>query len=335
MIPEIAKIFNDSIRNELIRRYGSRPDQVKELDGFESNVYVCPTDNGDIVLKITHSIRRSADYIMGELDFVGYLADNGVAAPKPIASKNDNLVEVLYYGDDGGHFLAYAQEKFDGVEPNRDDKNIWNALLYEKWGELAGRMTALTRNYRVPDPAWRRQEWFQDDVLNFDKYIPAEKQDIIDKCFALRDKLKAYPKNDDTYGLLHGDFHQGNFLVDNGNIKIFDFDDCEYNYFANDIAIPLYYALPLNSQAVDAKQFTIEFMENFLKGYRREFDLDPEWLQRIPDLLTFRDMLLYSLLNQVWDLDNLNEKQSKMLWRREKYISEDIPLVDIDFTQFA
>jgi len=46
-------------------------------------------------------------------------------------------------------------------------------------------------------------------------------------------------------------------------------------------------------------------------------------------------MLLYSLLNQVWDLDNLDEKQTKMLSRREKYISEDIPLVDIDFTCFA
>ena len=53
--------------------------------------------------------------------------------------------------------------------------------------------------------------------------------------------LDSLPKDDDCYGLIHADIHQGNFFVDeNDNITIFDFDDCHYHWFAYDLAVPLF-----------------------------------------------------------------------------------------------
>ncbi|EGG34281.1 phosphotransferase [Paenibacillus sp. HGF5] len=49
-------------------------------------------------------------------------------------------------------------------------------------------------------------------------------------------KLTSLPKSKDTYGLTHTDFHQSNFYLHNGDIYLFDFDDCGYTYFVNDIA---------------------------------------------------------------------------------------------------
>jgi Ser/Thr protein kinase RdoA (MazF antagonist) len=47
----------------------------------------------------------------------------------------------------------------------------------------------------------------------------------------------------DDYGLVHGDLNPTNFHVNDNQITLFDFDDCAYKWFINDIAI----ALPLYS----------------------------------------------------------------------------------------
>ena len=46
------------------------------------------------------------------------------------------------------------------------------------------------------------------------------------------------PKIADSYGLIHNDFNDGNFTVDydNGDITVFDFDDCCYFWFMYDLA---------------------------------------------------------------------------------------------------
>jgi len=332
MIPEIAKIYSDKIRDEMLRRFGTGPDRVRELDGFESYVYVIPFNGREVILKVTHSMRRTVDYIMGEIDFVGYLAGNGVPVPRPVESIDGNPVEVLH-NDDGSYFLAYAFEKFDGIEPKYENRNVWKGSLFEKWGRLAGRMNTLAKEYRVAKWSYKRQQWYEDDVLKFEKYIPASQAVVIDKCNAMLEKLKTLPRDGETYGLIHGDMHQGNFLVDNGRIRLFDFDDCEYHYYVNEIAVSLYYATPPKRICDDQNAFAKKFMRRFLKGYRDECTLDPEWLAHIPDFLKFRDMLLHSVLCQAFIGENLTDKWRESMKRREHNIANDIPVLNIDFIQ--
>ncbi|QLG40320.1 MULTISPECIES: phosphotransferase [unclassified Paenibacillus] len=71
--------------------------------------------------------------------------------------------------------------------------------------------------------------------------------------------------------MTHTDFHQSNFYLHNGDIYLFDFDDCGYTYFVNDIGITLYYALSYPFKEFENKtEYYKLFFRHFMKGYLKE-----------------------------------------------------------------
>ena len=61
-----------------------------------------------------------------------------------------------------------------------------------------------------------------------------------------------------------------------GTLTLFDFDDCVYSWFINDIAIVLFY-ISMDAEELgfpSAAAFTQEFMTHFLRGYRQAYPLD-------------------------------------------------------------
>jgi len=56
----------------------------------------------------------------------------------------------------------------------------------------------------------------------------------------LMDWLRGYPRNEQSFGLIHGDFGATNYRYKDGCLMVFDFDDCCYHWFAYDLAITIY-----------------------------------------------------------------------------------------------
>ena len=50
-------------------------------DASHSYVYECKRDGKSYILKITHTIHRRPNHILGELEFINFLADGGVTVP--------------------------------------------------------------------------------------------------------------------------------------------------------------------------------------------------------------------------------------------------------------
>src|SRR6185503_18451404 len=102
-----------------------------------------------------------------------------------------------------------------------------------------------------------------------------------------------------SYGLIHQDAHQNNFFIDSDEtITLFDFDDCVYSWFSNDLAIVLFY-ISMDAEELgfpSAAAFTQEFMPHFLRGYRRAYTLDLRWLKEIPVFLKLRELELYAVV---------------------------------------
>jgi len=55
-------------------------------------------------------------------------------------------------------------------------------------------------------------------------------------------RLEAAPEPGGSVGLVHGDAHAGNFLVEDGRITLFDFADCVYGRYVYDVAMVVFYA---------------------------------------------------------------------------------------------
>jgi len=65
MEPRIKDRFNDKILDEACRRYGIAPGHIHLLDGFESFMYEFDRPDGDFILRLGHSFRRTPELIHG------------------------------------------------------------------------------------------------------------------------------------------------------------------------------------------------------------------------------------------------------------------------------
>lgn len=309
-------------------RYGIPVEALKSVGGFESYVYEFTRDGQRFILKVTHTMRRSLNYIMGEIDWLNFLSDHGVSVARAVPSANGQLVERVE-AEEGGAWLLIAYERAPGHRVTTAD---WNEPLFTEWGRTMGRMHRVTQSYRLSNPAYKRQEWFEEDQLNASKYLPASEAPVIARAAELMASIHALPTPPDAYGMLHTDLSHGNFFVDEGpQITAFDFDDCGYNWFASDIAVSLFSAISFSPVKIeDPNAFARTYMTAFLKGYRQENQLAPEWLPRIHQFLLLRDLLIFIVLHQGFAIEEWNQEQLAELAAHRERILEGRWLVDLD-----
>ncbi len=326
MEKRIKDAYSEAIYQQALARYDIEPKQIRRLDGFESFIYEYTRGGQDYILRIGHSSRRSLGLIAGEVDWINYLAGGGVPAARAVHSTANNLVEAISDGQ-GGFFLATSFEKAPGghIRPE-----AWNGDFFERYGRLIGRMHALSKEYRPPKPSWKRPPWNDQVMFDLKPWIPASETLVMEKWLEMEAYLETLSEDEAGYGLIHQDAHRGNFFVDDsGQMVLFDFDDCLYGWFANDIAIVLFYAIMGEK---DWPAFTRSFMTRFLTGYAQENQLSPNWLAKIPYFLKLREIELYAVIHRSFDVQNLDDPWviRYMDGRRER-IEANVPYIDFDF----
>jgi Ser/Thr protein kinase RdoA (MazF antagonist) len=317
--------YNDAILQEAMRRYGITKDVIRPLDAFESFIYEFEHDSRANILRIAHSLRRSESLVLGELDWINYLADGGVSVARAIPSEAGKFVEVIEDQRDGA-FLTTAFVKADGQAP----WDLWTLKLYESYGEMLGRIHTLSKSYQPAQAAWKRPDWDNDLFAFVGRYLPESESLVKQKYDDVCRHINTLPKDSESYGLTHQDAHGNNLFVDEmGRITLFDFDECAYNWFVNDIAIALFYIV---QDAEDWHAFTAEFLSNFLYGYVQACALDAKWLKEIPSFLKIREIELYAVMYRDFDVNNIDDEWcARFMHNRKSRIEHDVPYIDFDF----
>ena len=326
----IRKRYHEAVLETAMARYGILPGQIRALDAYESFIYAFSRDGDDFILRLSHSLRRTEALIQGEVDWINYLAAGGVPVARAVDSQQGRLVEPIADGQ-GGEFLATAFERAPGQSPWELG---WTPERYTTYGRLLGRLHALTANYRLPNPAWRRPEWDDPQFDFVHHYLPASETYARQQYRALCDHLNKLPKDPGCYGLIHQDAHEGNLLMDaSGNLTLIDFDDCGYSWYANDLAIVLFY---ISMGVADVVSFTRDFLTHFLSGYRQEYSLEPGWLAEFPAFLKLRELELYGVIHRDFDVQAIEDPWVARFMRgRKARIEADAPVIDFDFSQLA
>jgi Ser/Thr protein kinase RdoA (MazF antagonist) len=321
--------YNDTILQEAMRRYGITNDEIHPLDAFESFIYEFERDSHAYILRISHSFRRSESLVLGEVDWINYLAEGGVSVAKAIPSESGKLVEVI---EDqwGGAFLATAFVKARGQAP----WDLWTPKLYISYGEMIGQIHTLSKSYQPNQAAWKRPDWNNDLFEFVERYLPESESIAKKKYRDICSRVNTLAKDRESYGLTHQDAHGNNLFVDEmGQITLFDFDECAYNWFINDIAVVLFYIV---QDAEDWRAFTEEFLSHFLRGYVQACTLDFTWLKEIPNLLKIREIELYAVMHRDFDLNNIDDEWcARFMHNRKSRIENDVPYIDFDFESLS
>jgi amicoumacin kinase len=321
--------YNDTILQEAMRRYGITEDQIHSLDAFESFIYEFERDSCAYILRISHSFRRSESLVLGEVDWINYLAEGGVSVAKAILSDSGKLVEVI---EDqwGGAFLVTAFVKARGQAP----WDLWTPELYKSYGEMIGQIHTLSKSYQPNQAAWRRPDWNNDLFAFVERYLPESESIAKKKYKNICSHVNTLAKDRESYGLTHQDAHGNNLFVDErSQITLFDFDECAYNWFVNDIAVVLFYIV---QDAEDWRVFTKEFLAHFLRGYVQACTLDLRWLKEIPNFLKIREIELYAVMFRDFDVNYIDDEWcARFMHNRKSRIDNDVPYIDFDFESLS
>lgn len=303
--------------------------EYKKLGDFENYVFEIYENGAPKILRVTHSSHRSKEELESELDWIQHLHRCGISIPGVFLSPDGHTVEEFEVEDSS--FFASIFEKAPG-NPVKLDDDIFNEKLFYKWGKMIGKMHRHTKDYQRSEGVIPRSQWDENDLLNLEKYYTGDAAALLENVNTVIDKIKQLPKNKDSFGLIHTDIHHGNFFYDGNDIHVFDFDDACYQYFASDIAIPLYYAT--NSKYFfgtqeERNQFAKKFLNAFLDGYQEENKLAREWIETIPLFLKLRDIDLYAVFNKKVAPEDRSDRINHWMMEIKDRIEQDIAIVDL------
>lgn len=324
---EVKELLSEHILKEAAKRFGVDILELNLIGDFQNFIYEYKKQNKSYILRLTHSSHRKEEMVRGELEWILYLVNNGVLASKPINSIHDRLTERIYVKD--SYFIVTSFEKAIGKKIGYPEC-ISNDELFEQCGRVTGKIHFLAKKYIPSIKGIQRPEWAENYYLkNIKKFIPLEQYKVYESYEAIVNRINQFSKDSNSFGIIHGDINVGNFILSDEGINIFDFDECQYSWFVEDIAIQLFYIIYVFlDDSIDERQAQAQrFMESFMKGYSKENSIDEYWLKQIPIFLQLRELIVYIGIHRSLDLSNLNEWMKNYNLQSKSRIEQQIPIV--------
>ncbi|WP_044639939.1 phosphotransferase enzyme family protein [Risungbinella massiliensis] len=310
----------DEVFHEIEEQYGWKILSMRLRRGSVNIVYELQTNNKTIILRCSPNHRREPWDVEAEVHFVDYLAKNGASATSIFSTKTGaKMIEVA-------GFYVVCFEKASGIPLEFED---WTDEYFLKWGKMTGQFHQLAMEYQAPSPT--RKQWDQEEWFQLDKYLPKDQCLVYQRATELIEQIQSFPQTPFTYGLIHYDLHNRNFhMTDDGVLCAFDFEDCCYHYYLQDIAVSLYHALtrlrkpPLAGK--DEVTFTRRFLRFFLAGYQTEKALDSSWMEQLQAFLQLRRVFIYLFYVMDYDLANLSPQDQQIVDQTRMDIEQARPI---------
>ena len=216
-------------------------------------------------------------------------AETGIETPVPVAGIDGALVQQLGTPDIAPRQLVMF-EFLDGVEPDPDDDL---AAPFHQLGGLAARAHLHAIGWQRPDP-FARLEWNDETVFGpapiwgdwrVGPGVTGAEMAVLERAeTVLRSRLAAYGKGPERYGLIHADMRLANLLIDGGNTRLIDFDDCGSGWFMYDFAAGISF--------MEDHQQVPALREAWLDGYQQVRRLSPADIVEIDSFVLMRRMAL-------------------------------------------
>lgn len=299
----MEKRIRRQLRTSLVRTacslFGFECKGVVRLPSFQNGVFLIPSvSKEEVILRFSHLPRRNANQIRAELDWMLFLAANGIRVPNPICSRNGNIVEELRC--DQVQFFVCALEYLPGRSLS---KTILNRRMVTDWGQLAGAIHRLSNRYTPSEP-FTRPTWDSEDNYSIDAFAPADPI-LRDALRTILAEVKALPVTPSSYGLIHGDIQPNNLLSLRGGLGAIDFDGCVYSWYLHEAAIALFSVLPLHESIRARTDFATSFLSTFFEGYSRELEPDFSLIEHLNSFLKIEEMGEFLLALRSRQLDRL------------------------------
>ena len=168
-------------------------------------------------------------------------------------------------------YILSLQEKAKGKTVDINNPDEFNSRLFKRLGRVMGQMHSLTKRYdkNISSPEFK---WNGPNFWRAGLEIPDA--DVKQSEALLRAISEWLPADSDSYGIVHFDIHHRQPADSrDGSLTVIDFDTCQFNWYAADIASALFLALmkkvpprPMCSE-YERTAFAEAFLRAYLEGY--------------------------------------------------------------------
>jgi Ser/Thr protein kinase RdoA (MazF antagonist) len=293
----------------------------------ENTVFCAQTTTGPAALRVHRNSYHSRRAIQSELDWMAYLADNGISVPAPFPTKSGELLMAL--SDASGDERTIDLLTWLDGEPLGASNQPFTRLPAQTCAIFYNMGVALARLHTVSDQwqpphGFTRHAWDRDGLLGenpfwgrfwtFSDISPQVIEMLVAARDCLRQDLDLLVSKGLDYGLIHADLVRENVLVLGTHVHMIDFDDAGFGFRMFDIAT----ALLKNRQEPNYADIEAAF----LAGYATHRKLSVHELAALP-LFT----LLRALTYLGWAETRIEE--TGMRERQQRFVRQALELLEI------
>jgi amicoumacin kinase len=267
-----------------LNEWNGQAKTVKHIGDFGNSVYEYISNEGiKRILRFTDAQFRRIEEVKAELAYIKHLESQNVPCAVPILSKNNEWVKVLKSQN-----KTLIGASFTYAEGHIIDENspVWGAHFFKQWGRNLAAIHAASRTYQYKD--FKLWEW-HDEILfkQADQLIPTTDSISRQEWADLQKILSNFPKNQQTYGIIHADHAPQNFhyLLPTEHITVFDFGNSCYHWYLADVANAL--------STVRFKKDKDIIWENIISGYAESENLPEDFQKQISIFLRLRILYVY------------------------------------------
>lgn len=260
----------------------------------ENATYLVEAPGGyKAILRVHRENYHTRRAIECELEWIAALdASDSVVTPGHYLGRNG---EAIQEGTPPGLTQPRYMVLFHFVEGAQPDESGDLTGPFEELGSIAARTHEHSVSWQRPDN-FERLVWDVEAVFGPDapwgnwRDAPEVEGDVIPVLERLeqtiRERLGAFGKGPERYGLIHADMRLANLLVDANGTRLIDFDDTGFGWFMYDFAAAISF--------IETDPRIPELKDAWVRGYRKVRHLSAEDEAEIDTMIMLRRMALLS-----------------------------------------
>ncbi|MBN3786937.1 phosphotransferase [Burkholderia sp. Ac-20353] len=283
-------------------RYGIESDARIDLLSHSENTVFKISDPRTLtrtVMRIHRPNYQTRNAIQTELDWMRALNEAGIGTPQAVPALDGSLLQEVTHATVGTRALAVFRW-IDGDFPDEHHLDASQRYL----GQLSARMHAQSK-------AWSRPAYFErivwDDAGTIGPHahwgrwqdapgLTSVRRAVLARTETLlRERLDAFGRTPDRFGLIHADMRIANLLVDGDDTHVIDFDDCGIGWFLHDMASTLSF--------IEHRPGIERLMDAWAEGYCEAGSLSDAERDEFPTFLMQRRLQLLAWMGSHHETD--------------------------------
>lgn len=341
LLEEIIINFNEAVNisnthvltlvRELFHLEGYNIQLIPPHEGGRNVVYTCEQEGREsLILRVSFLPDRKREDYIAELEYVRYLFEHGASVSNVVSSKKGHLLEEITYNEHTFFICMFVKAKGKLLVENHYQyrEGVPLSEYYYNSGKVLGRMHQLSKGYT---PVHRRHHLIDNYSGEYiDNLVPESFPLLKEKMVELLNTLQGLDTNQETFGMIHFDYNDGNYSIDfdTGEITVYDFDNSCFGWYMYDLADLWSHGMgwiQFESDADKRKQFMDDYFQTALAGYTSETKIEDSMLEKLP--LFIQVTLLENILGQFEEMQRAGEEPeaNEALLYLIKCLEEDIP----------